>query len=362
MQLLCPFAHCHGYPRLSRMFHRALAYSLLPAVSTLVLGCHVPLNPARYVNPKYPPELEKCVETNAPTISAAAASDKVTKRNHAVETVRQKIKHSYMDYEASMYVGRASFETITDLISLGLTGATAVVGDAATKAALGASATGITGAHGSVVKNFFEDRSRDAVFTVIKADRKVVLDRINNSLSLPYEQYSIDKACSDLEDLYEAGTVMNAYDTIAAAAAVAPTTSDQVIQALATTTITANEDLKSDASRINIAVANGVVKLTGKVTNSAERTVLDNLVSGIQGVKAVQDTITVDSTPVGQQQPTQNQPGQNQPTQGQPPQNQPSQNQTTQPVQPQVNQLVQPNSGQVLANPATRIQQAIQAH
>lgn len=159
-------------------------------------------------------KLEKLInETNEVTPPAK----QLRTRNDEINKIVIAIDNNYQNYKNALYAGRAGFDTFADFVSLALTGATAVTGSAGTKAAFGAAATGVTGAHSSVNKNFFNDQSREALFNVMDSLRAEVLATIQEKEDRDYDHYPMSAALVDLESYYSIGTVTAARNAISAA-------------------------------------------------------------------------------------------------------------------------------------------------
>ncbi|MGH9571452.1 MAG: hypothetical protein ACRD4F_17540, partial [Candidatus Angelobacter sp.] len=172
------------------------------------------------VAPRRVPQL-----TDADTISklidgvnAAQADKQLQKRNDEINKIIIAVDNNYGDYKNALYAGRAGFDTFADFLSLALTGATAVTGTVGTKAALGAAATGVTGAHSSVNKNFFNDTSRDALFSVMDSLRSEELATIQEKMKKSVSDYDMSEALVDLERYYSLGTVVEARNAVTSAA------------------------------------------------------------------------------------------------------------------------------------------------
>ena len=190
---------------------------IAPIVGAILLclslaGCGA--NRGMRINPAYPKELQ-----TKSSLSRDQVLDKVkdvTARNQAIETILVLINQNYRDYKSAIYEGRATFDTVNDLVLLGITGMTTTMGTAATKTALGAVSTGLIGAKASVDKNFFANASRDALFAKMDALREAALTTILQNEKKDFATYSMQQAFRDLDDYYAAGTVIEAVQAISA--------------------------------------------------------------------------------------------------------------------------------------------------
>jgi hypothetical protein len=197
--------------------------SLLSIFLTCLLlqGCgfHKPKGFSAGIAPTKVPELSDSQVLSAliDAVDQAAEEGREKKRNDTINKIIIAIDNNYDNYKNSLYAGRASFDTFADFVSLALTGATAVTGGAATKAAFGAAATGVTGAHSSVNKNFFNDASRDALFSVMDSLRSDELNTIQGNMKLGIDAYSMSDAMVQLGKYYSAGTVTSARNAVTTA-------------------------------------------------------------------------------------------------------------------------------------------------
>ena len=207
----------------------------------IVQGCSI-RHISQRVDPPYPPELglQTCQMSMINAVGQGVSSGCTTGKNKPVivavnqpsstDIQKQALRNQYIDqsvisintsyraFKDSYYVGQASFDTLSDFTLLTLTGLTAIVGDAGVKAALGAASAGVTGAHSSVQKNFFENNARDAIFAIMDSLRQGQLAKIDQSKQLSTEQYSMSEALRDLDLYYEMGTVLKAQEAVYAGA------------------------------------------------------------------------------------------------------------------------------------------------
>lgn len=241
---------------------------------------------SRSVDPAYPPELAssdcqqamiqaveegvsdgcavKKIVISAVKRPSATDQQKEALRNRYIDQTVISINQNYRNFKDAYYVGQASFDSLSDFALLALSGITAVAGGAPTKAALGAASAGITGAHASVQKNFFENNARDAIFTMMDTLRGIQLAKIDQSKQLTIAQYSMGDALRDLDLYYEMGTVLKAQQTIYAAASAASNESAATPSAAAPTITTqpTNQTItQGESATLSVAVA-GVPPLT----------------------------------------------------------------------------------------------------
>ena len=101
-------------------------------------------------------------------------------------------------------------------MQLGLTAATTVVGASDVKDILSATSTAFHGTWTSVDKNFFRDKTTEAIISQMRATRKTKQAQIiTNLANRDAASYPLDAAWIDLVDFYYAGTVPSALVEIA---------------------------------------------------------------------------------------------------------------------------------------------------
>ncbi len=139
-------------------------------------------------------------------------------RNEVVNGRIAAIDIQYNLFEKALYKQEVGASILADWVVLGLGGATAVVGGASAKAALGAAVTGVTGAKVSIDKNAYFNKTIPALIAQMQAARKEVLIRIWTGLTKDVSAYPLTQALVDVEDYYNAGTLPNAITGITASA------------------------------------------------------------------------------------------------------------------------------------------------
>jgi len=187
--------------------------------------------------------------TPSPDTPAAAAQRqaKVDRRNQILTELIALIDQNYSAFEDKYYGSDASVNFAGDVANLGLTGVSSVTGTAHLKSVLSAIATGTTGIKTSYLKNFFDQQTRSAVVQKMRAGRASQLaliqdqdhmkapvvcpcppvpcpaagcppgaDAVNKTYVV--SPYSLETGLSDVEQYYQAGTIIGALQAIAASA------------------------------------------------------------------------------------------------------------------------------------------------
>ncbi len=93
----------------------------------------------------------------------------------------------YVEFVREVAVNKAQLDTALDVLNLGLTLSSTVVGGAATAAILSAAAAGVAGARISYDKNFFFEKTVAVLVTAMNAQRKTALVPIIEGLLRRYD-------------------------------------------------------------------------------------------------------------------------------------------------------------------------------
>jgi hypothetical protein len=142
---------------------------------------------------------------------------KVARRNQILTELIYLVDANYYSFENRFYGSQATTNLAGDAANLGLTAAGTVVGASDLKTILSATATGLTGFKASVDKNFFDQQSRAAIVTKMRAlratERATIEDE--NHMKAGVSEYSLESGIADVNAYYDAGTVVGALQSIA---------------------------------------------------------------------------------------------------------------------------------------------------
>lgn len=154
--------------------------------------------------------------------TAASAGDLEkarTLRNQIAYHIMADVESSYSRFEMSLYSTRAVQSTLSDATELGLTAATAVVGATDVKDILAASSAAFQGTWTSYDKNFFQQKTTEAIIAQMRASRKSKLAQLITALDArDVNSYPWDAVWIDLVEFYYAGTIPSAMVEIASTA------------------------------------------------------------------------------------------------------------------------------------------------
>ena len=141
---------------------------------------------------------------------------KTARRNQIINEFLWMADDAYYQWEPKFYTSGATLTTFLDFASLGLTGGTTV---ANSPKVLGAMATGIQGAEGSISKNFYDQQSRSVIVQKMRQMREAALVRIETGEKKSSKEYSLDQALVDVQNYYYSGTVTAALQGLATSTA-----------------------------------------------------------------------------------------------------------------------------------------------
>lgn len=208
----------------------------------------------------------------------------LTLRNQIAYHVMADIETSYGRFEMKLSSQRAVQGTLADATTLGLTAATSVVGASDVKDILAATGTAFQGAWTSYDKNFFQQKSTEALISQMRATRKTKQAQLITSLATrDVTSYPWDAVWIDLVDFYYAGTVPSAMVEIAsnagtqadkatatlnnAVAALTPRTPSQAQEAIEVRK--AYDKLSAEATGTDATQAAAAMKAIGQILTAA---------------------------------------------------------------------------------------------
>ncbi|KAB2660153.1 MAG: hypothetical protein DVB31_14595 [Verrucomicrobia bacterium] len=142
------------------------------------------------------------------------AAEKKAYRQEVVMGRIRAVDLQFVKFERQLNVERNTTQIGGDLAVLGLSGAGATAGGAATKAILSAISGGVTGAKLSIDKTLFYEKTMPVLLHEMQASRNTVLGEIRKGLLGELDAYPFLQALNDVDRYYEAGTVPGAMISI----------------------------------------------------------------------------------------------------------------------------------------------------
>jgi len=134
----------------------------------------------------------------------------VALRNAQLASAMAQVDAGYSVFRLQYFANRTTFDTVGDIVGLGLNAAGTAFGGAALKSALAATAGSVLGLRAIVDQDVFAQSSRVAIVMTMDADRASVRDRILQGMTQPIERYPLEVGMADVQRYYDAGSVVNA--------------------------------------------------------------------------------------------------------------------------------------------------------
>lgn len=137
-------------------------------------------------------------------------------RDKMIGRIRADIRWNSGEFEEHLRERMAGWETGADLAELSLSLATTVTGGEGSKTVLAAILTAVKGARISVDKNYFREKTSEALISMLRAAR-IEKDTliVRKMTALDVHEYTFEEAWNDLIDLYYAGTLTSALQRLA---------------------------------------------------------------------------------------------------------------------------------------------------
>ncbi len=166
-----------------------------------------------------PGDFQRNVNAYRADVAAGALDRAKAERDEICYRVMAQIEAAYSQFESTTLTSRAGFQTGGDAAQLGLTAAATVVGAAGVKDILDATAGALQGTRLSFDKNFFEQKTTEALISQMRATRKTQQAALLVSLNqCSVQDYPLEAAWTDLIRYYHAGTIPSALVDIASKA------------------------------------------------------------------------------------------------------------------------------------------------
>ena len=135
-------------------------------------------------------------------------------RNKYISAKLLTINYAYLEFIKGLTSEEAVIHSASEILILALDiGATAYT-VTTTKTILSGISSIIGGARLSIDKNAYYEKSMTALVSGMNANRKEILVRILDGMGKSLDSYPIEQAVSDINDYYQAGTIMSAISTL----------------------------------------------------------------------------------------------------------------------------------------------------
>jgi len=157
-------------------------------------------------------DYRKLLSGTTPDVPAATRQ-----RNNIINRITVDVESSYKRYETTLFSQRATLDTVGDMVEVGVSAATTVVGGADVKSLLAAGLTGLKGSRLSYSKNFYREKTTEIIIARMEAGRAQIKNQIVQKMTnLGADRYPFEEAWSGLIDFFYAGTLEGGLEGLAA--------------------------------------------------------------------------------------------------------------------------------------------------
>lgn len=165
--------------------------------------------------------------------NATAEERKKAIRNQIIFSDISQIDKNFNSFKSDLNSQENILRLGTDFIGLALAGLGATIPGAGTKAALAAASAGVIGANAAIDKDVLYQKTIIALVTEMEAQRSQEFAKIITNTNSDTTKYPLEFASKDLQDYYQAGTLVNALEGVNQSASTkAQTGKNQVAAAL----------------------------------------------------------------------------------------------------------------------------------
>lgn len=218
-------------------------------------------------------------------------------RDQMIGSIRVEIEMNYRIFEQQLYSGRATFNTAADITELALAGAATITHGEQAKTIIGAVLLATKGSRLSYDKNFFREKTTEAIIASMQSERSKKLAQIIDSMNLTVQAYPFEKAWVDLVDYFYAGTIEGGLLALTSEAGRGAAASKEKLQI-----VEASRIRLLKASAADIRATGDLTDELGKLVNAADQAAARDKALAILGrLKSDGVNVTFDSTDSNEQ-------------------------------------------------------------
>jgi hypothetical protein len=230
------------------------------------------------------------IGTNIADFYGVSPDKRIDARNRFISGRLVQIDLRYLQFIRALTSDKQQLDSATDIANLTLNLAGTLVGGVRAKINLAASAAGISGAKTTIDKDYYYEKSINALVATMNAKRKEVLvDILTGLATRSLEQYPFERALTDVNLYYLAGTLNGAIQFIHTEAAQKEQKSDAEIKDIPILAIPTVKQI-TDADRLTDSIGGDL-----KIDKA-------NLVLGALGVDDAKHSKTLDGPDGARQQ------------------------------------------------------------
>lgn len=190
----------------------------------------------------------------------------------------------YIQFIRGLAADKQQLDAASDLASMTLNLAGTLVGSARAKTNLAAAAAGLGGTKTTVEKNFYYERSVDALVATMNAKRKEALVHILENLGTDLQTYPMTKAVAEVHEYFLAGTLNGALTFITSQAGEQEKKSDKDLEIVRDSALLAPDirQLKGKltdslgAADMTLAAANKALETLGMAKDKLPADLIDS--------------------------------------------------------------------------------------
>jgi hypothetical protein len=140
------------------------------------------------------------------------------KRNRFIAGRMVIMNYHYLQFVRELNAGNQLVDTAGDILSLSLNIAGTAFSPVETKTVLAAVAAGVTGSKNIIDKSYYFEKTVPILVSAMNAERRKQLAAIIRKMKLGVQDYPLEEAISDLDEYYNAGTLIGAINSLQNAA------------------------------------------------------------------------------------------------------------------------------------------------
>ena len=196
------------------------------ALGCLILVCAIGCSTFRYAGappPSYDIEgdLKQLSEHFKPAVAISnyyvlGTNATINDRNAVIAGRLVMINLEYLKWLRTVNADKQLLDSASDILILSINLAATATGGATAKTILSAISAGVAGSKTAIDKHYYYEKTLPALLAAMNAQRKSVLTNILSGMSKPLAAYPFEQALADIQEYYQAGTLMGAVTAVQA--------------------------------------------------------------------------------------------------------------------------------------------------
>lgn len=153
-----------------------------------------------------------------PEDTPAAIAAKMSQRNKILSQMIWVVDRGYDSFELAFYSNKATTDIAADWLGIGLGGWGGLAASAGTKSIIAIVSSGVSGANASIDARWFNNQTREALVSQMRANRAAQMVIINTLWSKPLTACPLERDIVAVQKLYQAGSLVDALQSISQSA------------------------------------------------------------------------------------------------------------------------------------------------